>query len=358
MAVKNLQRGSNNVRLFLGYEGLSEAEKEFMVLVNFRLAGEARVLLHKERIVHMRGQDTLYLDLTLPPGRYEVEVEIEDRKANSYQSLTLPEAFRVHRNREVRISDIFLAPNRQWEAPFERPLLNAALPFDQERLYYCMELTAPGYDVLTIRAVLYQESEAQAGTQTTSYQSLQQTNRVTYFNGRGSALFRDTLDLVSLPGGEYMIQVLVYDDNDFLLDEKTWFVKGGDIKQRIFTNLDESIRMMRYVVPEPQLRTLLETRDLAVKRIEFGEIWERLYGDDAQEKMDAYYANIYAAKNRFSEPEVPGWLTDRGRTFIQYGEPRIRAIQIDGQDYVRWTYARWALSFLFEKRNQSYYLVE
>lgn len=358
LAVKNLRRPGTNVRLFVGYEGLSDAPKAFELLATFRPAEESRVVLAKERVMRLASGDIYALDLKLPPGRYVVEVEIEDRKANSYYSLQLPEPFRVHADREVSLSDIFLAPDRQWEAPFARPLLQATVPFDRERLYYCMELQAQGYEVLTVRAVLYQESQPQAGTLTTAYQSLQQTNRVTYFAGSQSQVFRDTLDLASLPGGEYMIQVLVYDDDAFLVDEKTWFVKGGDIKQRIFTNLDRSIRMMRYLVPEIKLRTLLETRDQPVKRVEFLKIWERLYGEAAEHEMEAYFEKVYATIDRYSEPNTPGWLTDRGRIFIQYGEPRVRALDIDGQAYVRWTYARWALSFLFEKRNQSYFLVE
>jgi GWxTD domain-containing protein len=358
LSVKNFQRPGTNVRLFLGYHGVSDVDKTFKVMVDFRLAGQGRVHLHKERILQVSGSDTVFLDLKLPAGRYEVDVEIEDRKANSYQSLSLPEPFRVHRSRVIEVSDIFIAPHRQWKPPFERPMLKAVVPYDQERLHYCLELNAPGYEVLTLRAVLYQESPSQNGAPTTAYQSLQQTNRVTYFENPGPVVFHDTLDLTSLPGGEYMIQVLVYDDDNFLLDEKTWFVKGGDIKQRIFVDLDNSIRMMRYLVPSKQLNELLETRDATVKRVEFLQIWEKLYDEQAEARMDAYFETIYAANDRYPEPNTPGWLTDRGRIFIQYGEPRVTFLQIGGKDHVRWTYARWALSFLFEKRNQAYFLVE
>jgi len=358
LAVKNLNRPGTNVRLFLGYDGISEADKVFKAMVNFRLAGEGRVRLYKERILSISGNDTVFMDLKLPAGRYDVDVEIEDRKANSYQSLSLPEPFRVHRSREIAVSDIFIAPDRQWQQPFARPMLKSVIPYDQDQMYYCLELNAPGYEVLTLRAVLYQEAPAQNGSPTTAYQSLQQTNRVTYFDLPGPITFRDTLDLASLPGGEYMIQVLVYDDDDFLVDEKTWFVKGGDIKQRIFADLDNSIRMMRYLVPGEQLRQLLETRDAAVKKVEFLKIWEKLYDEEAEARMESYFETAYTANDRYEELQRPGWLTDRGRIFIQYGEPRVKSLQIQGKDYVRWTYARWALSFLFEKHNQSYHLVE
>ena len=216
---------------------------------------------------------------------------------------------------------------------------------------------APGYTSLSIRAVLYQEAENESEAPTVAYQSLHQTNRALNLEF-GSTLFRDSVDLTGLTGGEYMIQVLVYVDDDFVLDEKTWFVKGGDIKQRIYEDLDSSIRMMRYVAPETQLDSLLRNEDPQVKEVEFLRMWEKLYKEEAESQMEQYFQKIYAANDRYEETDTPGWLTDRGRIFIKYGEPREGALEVKGTSYLRWTYAKWSLSFLFEKRNQVYQLVE
>jgi len=356
--VKTFQQPETNVRVFLSYETLSEGEKTFDVAVNFRPENENRIFLHKEVRWTAEGADTFCLDLQLAPGRYSVDVDIADEELEVFASLSTEEIFQVSRPKDILISDIFLSPRDQLSQVFTRPFLRPLIAYDQGSICYAMQLFAQNYDALSVRAVLYRDAEVELETDHTAYTSLRQTNRVVELSPYQPSVFRDTLNLSDLPGGEYMVQVLVYEGDHFKLDEKIRFTKGGDIKQRIFNDLDTSIRMMRYVIPREQLQTLLTTEDETVKRLEFAKIWEKLYGERAEEQMERYFAKVYQANQDYGQEHLPGWLSDRGRLFIQYGVPQVRAVEIEGQRYERWVYSRWALSFLFEVDNQGYTLVE
>jgi len=365
LRVKNLLRPPNhNVRLFLHYEDASPSPtlRTFRASLDFRRVGESGVYLHREVSFQHDGGKPFFVDLRLPPGRYEVEGEIEDRRLSTYASVELPEVLVVPDMGEglgnIYLSDIFLAPPRSYASVFEVPQLMATITHARLGMHYAMEVNAPGLERITIRAVLYVESPTQAGTSTRAYESRHQVNVVLPLDELGRGTFRDTLDLQSLTWGEYMIQILVYQEEEFIMDKKTWFNKGGDTEEQIFDELDKSIRMMRYLVPEKQLTELLELTDMQVKQVEFLKIWNKLYGDEAQNRMEAYYQKVYDANGQFAEGEKEGWVTDRGRVFITYGKPVIKALEINGKPYERWTYPRWALSFLFEKRNQAFLLIE
>lgn len=357
MSVKNYLQPHSNVRLFLGYQTLGESEKEFEVRIDFRVAGQPQVFLHKELRISMQGSDTIFVNLSLPPGTYEVDAEVKDQRLNFYEYLQLESPLRIRIPGSIRISSIYLTPEGQDRSTFERPMLEPKLSFDQSTLRYSMQIASTYYDVLSVRAVLYEEVEEVPAGGPTAYTSLQQANRVVNLSGGGPVVFSDTLNLVDLPGGEYMIQVLVYQGDEFKLDEKIWFVKGGDIKQRIFSDLDNSIRMMRYLVPSGRLEDILQAEDSVVKQSEFLKIWEQLYGAESETEMENYFFKVYQAIDLFTEGETPGWLTDRGRVFIEYGPARISEVEIRGSLYERWIYPRWALSFLFQPNEQEYTLV-
>ncbi|GAB4421439.1 MAG: hypothetical protein OHK0039_36190 [Bacteroidia bacterium] len=361
MDMKNrLGQGGENAWLYLAYEAPADIEKEFVATVNLRPAGRQQVYIHREVALRTQGSQTFAIGFRLPQGSYDVDVDIYDRRLNEHSYLKRPEAFQLNRRREVLLSDIFLGESPDTARIMQVPFLRPEIDLRSHRLYYAMDIYAPEYDALTVRAVLYREQQnAPQSTHTSAYVSLQQSVQVVYPGGRPKVTFLDTLFIDRLAPDDYMVQVLVYDEEYRIADEQIWFVVGGDIQQRIFGNLDESIRMMRYMLAPQQLYALLEKPDSAhVRANEFTTLWRKRYHEDYIDHMEAYFRKVYAADARFAEGKTAGWETDRGRTFIQYGEPRVKEERLAGRTYERWTYARWGLSFLFEQRNQRYFLVE
>ncbi|TAE62016.1 MAG: GWxTD domain-containing protein, partial [Bacteroidetes bacterium] len=341
-----------------GYTAPTSSDKEFVADISFRPSGENRTYLRRESILRSSSSAIFFQDFRLPEGEYEVDVDIFDRTLNTHSTLVLPGVYRVKALRPVRTSDILLSREKSAQGALSRPIITPSLTRDDNTLHYYMDIQAPGFEVLTVRAILYKEKEAdrQVRETTSAYLSLYQSNRVLY--PARQPTFHDSLFLSKLEEGEYMIQVLVYEDDELLTEEKTWFEVGGDIRKRIFEDIDKSIRMMEYISPAAKLEALLQQPDPQVKKTEFLKTWENLYRFDPEANMEAYYRRVYTADTRYREGNTPGWQTARGKIYIQYGEPREKALSIDGGDYLRWTYVRWDLSFLFRERNQHYELVE
>lgn len=357
LGVKNSLDKVFNTRLYLHYTATSTKQKSFLADIRFRPRGSYRTYLRKEVPLQTDRSVVFTISVTLPPDDYEIDVDILDRDLDTHISLTLDEPFTVHQVSEVQVSDVFLSYQDSFRQAFLAPLPGKTITRGVENLYYYLEIKAPGYEVLSVRAVVYKELNNQQSTSTQAYESMYQSNQVIYTTEGRQLVFKDVIPVANLSEGEYLLDIRIYDDDEPLNNEGIRFEVGGNIQQKIFSDLDESIRMMEYTVPVDVLETLLRFPDEKVKAVEFSDVWKELYGENADKMMEAYFRKIYLANERYKEG-MDGWQTDRGKIFIQYGEPRIRQLIINGKEYERWTYGKWSLSFLFEKRNQRYILVE
>jgi GWxTD domain-containing protein len=359
LMVKGSLAPAGNTRTFLAYEAPLVKAKHFLATLAFRPRGTYRTFLVDEQRLDTDSSEVFVLDYELPPGEYEVEVDIHDLDLNTYQTVQIDHHYVVLSPGEVRLSDIYLCKRFVPEQVFKRPIMRPSLEIGTDSVFYFLQLLAPGYQFLTVRAVLYRETGQQPQAGTHAYSSLQQTNEVISVRpGNQPTLFSGRLDLAPLQAGEYLIDVLVYDNSSRVGRVRTRFELGGEIRRRIFADLNTSIRMMEYALPVDKLEELLQYPDEAVKEEAFLKAWENLYPGEAEDQMEAYFQKIYAANERYPEGNLPGWRTDRGRIFIQYGEGREKSLTLNGKAFIRWTYARWSLSFLFEPRNQGYVLVE
>jgi GWxTD domain-containing protein len=358
LAVKNRPAGRTNTVVYLAYAAPSDKAKDFQADISFRPAGTNRTYLRKQTRLRTSGPRTFSVAVQLPEGEYEVDVDLFDPDGPSRINLALPEPYRINSSRAVRISDIILSYESDPLAAFSQPIADPRYLPEKRTAYYYLEFAAPDYSVLTIRSVLYKAkaTERQVRETTSAYESLRQSNRIAALSGSTPFMLRDTLPLQALDEGEYMVHMLLYHDVQLLAEEKVRFTVGGNIRDRVFADLETSIRMMEYILPEDRLNYLLELEDPYVVRTEFLNAWKQLYPQETDRMMEAYYRKVFEAGQRFAE-DLPGWQTDRGRIFIQYGEPREREVLIGGSSYLRWTYARWSLSFLFERQGSRQVLV-
>ena len=358
LSVKNKFEDPFNAFLFLEYSAPTDRDKNFLVEVRFRLKDTRHTYLKKEFTLATNRSQIFAIGLKLLEGDYEVDAFIHDTDLDNFASLKLDKPFSVNSVKPIRVSDIFLKYDGNSKDPFSSPILDKILDTDNQKLYYFMELKAPDYEALTVRAVLYKKDQSNLASRTEAYSSVTQTQRILYVNKDTSMIFKDSLRLNALTEGEYLLDVRIYDDGLPLKTEDIRFEVGGDIKRKIFSDLNNSIRMMEYTMPIEELdRVLRIPIESEVKEDEFIELWEKLYGEDYEEEMEAYYHKVFEANDRYSDVDE-GWRTDRGKIFIQYGEPKTKDLTIKGKDYQKWIYGKWSLVFLFEKRNKRYLLVE
>lgn len=366
MGVKNLlDENKDNIQVFLAYEAASKAEKQFQADIRFWTGedGNQKVFLRKEILLSTNESTFFTFGFKLSAGTFKVDVNIFDPDLGKYTYLNLEDPIHINTsNREALVSDILLSYQPTIQEAFQRPMLSELLDPDMFRLYYFLEVYGLNERSVSTQATLYKEN-GQKVSNTSAYTSLHQKFRILESEESNRGVFGDTLDLSDLEPGEYMIQVLIYEGEYLLSEEKAWFILGGNTKQRVLADLEESIRMLVYILPDSTVDNLIQEPPGEVRKIAFMNSWKLLYQTDTDSYLESYYEKMFEANERYKgeskEGEaISGWQTDRGRIFIQYGEPTEKEIQIKGKPYLLWTYAGWSLSFLFEPKDQQYILVD
>jgi GWxTD domain-containing protein len=366
LGVKHHLDARFNTRVLLDYVASTDRQKEVVAEISFWEENTHRVLVSREVRLAIQGSQLFEEFFQLPAGKnYHVDVDIYDRELEERFLLSLARPYLVRSRGGVRTSGIYLSYQSNPDTAFAKPLLDQRLNPDRKKLYYFLEMEARGYEVLTFRAELY-EKKPDADQEAVSFLvSINQTRRVEYLRNDGRIYFIDSLDISGLPSGQYQIDLRIYNDDQRIAARKDEFSIGSDLSIWIFQNIEEAFQMMVYVVPPTRIDSILETeRDTFVRKEIFFQFWNDLYEDAAGEQMERYYRKVFQAKDDYGEigpggEEMPGWETDRGRVFILYGPPQEESIvNIKQKNYLRWTYSRWSLSFLFEERNQRYILVE
>jgi GWxTD domain-containing protein len=359
IAVKNLLRDSYNTIVYIKYNGSGFDNRELLMTIGFRKQNQHSFILSKEMKLRVSSGQTYPLRFKVPQDEYVVSVDIQDATTGMYTYLEETFSSTVSRDR-FSVSDIFLSYSQNKDSALLQPILRPVLP-PGKKLYFFLEVYDRDYREVPVRAYLLKEKTATQSLSATTYDSRKYTNKVLYvFKDKDRrADFADFFTLEDLDAGEYLIQILVYDDEEYLDEKSTRLEIEGKTKQMIYGDLDASIRMMRYILAPSEIDSLLKIDDPLLKRERFDREWRNQYAEEAEAQMESYYKKIFAANERFTE-DIPGWETDRGKIFIQYGEPGQdkTGIEIKGKTYRRWTYPRWSLTFLFEKRNQRYVLVE
>lgn len=117
-------------------------------------------------------------------------------------------------------------------------------------------------------------------------------------------------------------------------------------------NLDISIKMMKFIVSEDQLKEL-EKGNAQEKEKKFRAFWDKrdpTPNTEFNELMTEYYNRVHYAFVEYRSPEIPnGQDTDRGEVYIKYGPPdsRDRTFPKKGKVIETWTYNN--RTFVFEK---------
>jgi GWxTD domain-containing protein len=119
----------------------------------------------------------------------------------------------------------------------------------------------------------------------------------------------------------------------------------------IVSNYDEMIQLLRYFGNEEQLARLRRaTPD------ERPTLWQSFYKDSdpnpatpENEALDAYFARLALADQKFPDEGQPGWRTERGEVFIVLGDPDevIDASASNQGRVVRWTFNAYRIALYF-----------
>jgi GWxTD domain-containing protein len=366
ISLKNKLSKNYNTFLFLEYTATSNRAANFFVELRFRFKDSRNTFLKKELKLATDTSEIFVIKLKLPKGDYEVDGYIQDQDLNEFVRVKTDNIYTVNQPNSIAVSDIYLSYENNPSKAFSQPVMDRVIRPEAERLYYFMEVEAPGYSTLTARAVLFREYPENSTARTEAYSSLDQHSKVIEIGRDQITIFQDTLSVSNREEGEYLLEIRIFDDDLPLKTEEIRFEIGGGIRNKIFSDLDNAIRMMIYTMPEEIIQKNLseysgEGPDKAfVNEVVFVGLWKKLYGESYEEEMEQYYHRVFESNQKFNEGiAIEGWRTDRGRIFIQYGKPgKVDTLTIKGKEYLKWIYPKWSLVFLFEKRNKRYILVE
>jgi len=119
------------------------------------------------------------------------------------------------------------------------------------------------------------------------------------------------------------------------------------------TDIDEALRQMVYILPQDSLSYYLDA-SLKEKQDFFKRFWKSRDPNPNTKKnelMDEYFKRINYANANFSSLSTNGWLTDRGRILIKFGQPddiERHPFELESRPYEIWRYYTLRKVFLFE----------
>lgn len=322
------------------------------------------------------GEVTNFLDiqrLIAPTGNYLLEVELADLNDPESAPISFNQAITV----DLAIDQVGISGITLVEA-----YTKANTP---------TELTKSGMDILPYIADFYPESSnkivfyAEAYNSDKFFQSYQQGENehqkylFTYsiWNEGGMVPntqrhFRkivapvnpilESVDITDLPSGNYQLVIEMRTPEntemasesiafrrqaalrmDDLLSDESYVTKPG----LAFNNPDSITAYVEWLYPIAQnverntITSQVKGEDPEVLRNFFFSFWERIEPDNPIEAWLSYVREVWYVNRKYKSPVKPGFRTDRGRVWLQYGKPNtivLRHNETDVFPYEIWHY--------------------
>ena len=356
--IKNIRLGASNTQLFLHFSNENN-NQTYTGEITFR-EKISHHIQHRKELIHRPGaQEVVTYSFQLPSGEYEVDIDLKGNVDNKHALKTMTYNCRFGDER-TELSDIFLSYQPIVQINGQVPLLELVLLPERGEVNYYMEIYSSGIPELIADAILLMK-KTQEFTEATHYESIEK-NRTILNVLNGKARLSGSFDISALVAGEYLFQIIIDDGTGFKKYNSTSFTIEGGIRNRVFANIEESIQMMEYILPGQDIAHLLSIKNREVKMDSLEKVWHRLYPENGPESMENFYERIYTFLDSLSEVGED-WRSDRAKIYVQYGKPDQGSegsgtFTYRNKAYLRWTYLNFDLSFTFEKRNNTYYLIE
>ncbi|MFC2101818.1 GWxTD domain-containing protein [Bacteroidota bacterium] len=156
------------------------------------------------------------------------------------------------------------------------------------------------------------------------------------------------LNIVNLPTGNYHLIVEARDQkNEVIASRKLFFQRSNPYARLTIDDLATTNPVNSFVENYMNLDTLreyvsstypissaleknflkgnLKTADLGILQQYFLGFWQRRDANNPEKAWEAYKYMIDVVEHNFGTPVKRGYQTDRGRVFLQYGAPNVRA---------------------------------
>lgn len=289
------------------------------------------------------------LDFQLAPGRYRLEVVLQDSVAGRRFVSTVPiEGYR----QAPAASDLVLSPEMRLasgsdtvpkpsEMSWGRTLVTAAtelkLTPERSKAFYMLEAYAPQD----------QQGSMSVSVSDSTGRVLVKTRPTAVQVSSGGSVVKGQLDLAGLPAGLYTMTVSL--DVAGHTEQRSDTFEMADLQETMAKDsarlaservsdegyfglmnegaLDEAYAPLIYLARPDSLAVYKSGLSLQAKRqflIEFWKARDPTPNTPKNEARELFYEKVKYATSQFPEGgrnATPGWRTDRGRIFVKYGSP-------------------------------------
>ena len=309
-------------------------------------------------------EDRAVQTLDVPPGRYVVEVAVEDGASGRALTREVGHVVRDVTSGAVALSDPLLLSAYDPAAGTATPIVGATVSTEDDAFWISYSLHAPEATSLDVTYVVTEQSRVRERPSFGALLGLaprQQadlgtpvavTERLDLEAGTTPAAFR--IETEALQVGDYTLTVrLATPDGEELASvDKRFAVRWMGLDSQI-ADLDQAIAQLRYVAKEGELRAIQNAPSAEEQRRLFLNFWrgrDPTPGTDRNEEMETYYFRVAYANQRYSRFHDRGWNTDRGEIFIRFGEPDYidnHPFNYGTRPYQIWNYYGQGRRFIF-----------
>ncbi len=157
-----------------------------------------------------------------------------------------------------------------------------------------------------------------------------------------------TFNIAELPSGNYLLVIEAHDRNNDLLASKEVFFQryNPDVEFKLTTllaynpdntfvgkinNRDTLVKYIEYTFPvstdfeRHYAESQIAFADMEILKKYFLNFWITRNKDNPEQAWTDYKNLVDYANKKFRAGNIPGYRTDRGRVFLQYGQPNVVA---------------------------------
>jgi len=309
-------------------------------------------------------EDRAVQTLDLDPGRYVVEVAVEDGSSGRALTREVAHVVRDVTGDAIELSDPLLLSAYDPAGGTSMPIVGATVSTEMDAFWVTYDIHTPVPADLQVSYVVTESSrvrerpsfgallglaprqQAEMGT------PVAVTEAIHVEPGRTPAVFR--VETGALQVGDYTLTVRLEsaDGQDVAEADKPFAVRWMGLDSQI-ADLDQAVDQLRYVAKESELRAIRNAPTPEEQRRLFLAFWSQRDpspGTLRNEEMETYYYRVAYANQRYSRFHNRGWNTDRGEVFIRFGNPDFvedHPFNYGTRPYQIWSYYGHGRRFIF-----------
>jgi GWxTD domain-containing protein len=311
--------------------------------IEFRLKDFAQTISH-------RLSSFKHFTADLPPGEYELMIQIADLESKKNTTLQKPVVVRDFDTDSLTLSDLMLVSRMDLDGTRKNivPNLTGALVQESDSFYIFFDI----YNKIQLDSVQLVCKFSNAKKEVVAYRSKKELLSAY----RTQIIWK--IDTLLLPANQYMIFVEVHGRstaNPAVMAHasisRACLVRIKDLPLTV-TDIDKATDQLLYIAKGSELDYIREAKTPEEKQKRFIEFWAKHDPDPKtprNELMEEYYSRVAYANRNFTQ-YLEGWRSDRGMVLIRFGAPQNverHPFDANSKPYEIWYYYDQNREFVF-----------